>query len=165
VVCTIGNGQESSYETDPRSEIIRLLRKKKSDLEAQKKMYEQQMEILSSYAKTLRGEHIKPTDVSQFLVDFADQWSENLKTVSTIAEEIVGVDRKIEKETSKTAMRKGLATGEVTVLIGADEKGSVELKLTYSMLSFSPVLYPTRVYSSSCEQCLLGAHLRASRKY
>jgi hypothetical protein len=132
VVCTvennIGPGKDSS------SEVIRLLKKRKRELESQKGMLETQAEILVQYAKTLTGEHITPSDMSQFLDTFSDHSRKGLGALSAIAEEIVEVDRQILDEVVKSNIKKGSSTGKVSVVIGTDDPGTVELKLSYSEL-------------------------------
>jgi hypothetical protein len=131
VVCTIGD-QSESHEKDSPTETIRLLKKKKQELSSQKTMLETLVEIHVAYGRTLTGEHIKPSDMSDFLDNFAEHGRNNLATLSSLSEEIVMVDRLIVQETAKLLLKRGRSTGEVSVVIGTDEDGSVELKLTYS---------------------------------
>ena len=134
VVCTIDN--KTIPGKDSPSEVIRLLKKEKLELESQKGMLETQAEILVQYAKTLTGEHITPSDMSQFLDTFSERSRKTLRELSEVTEEIVDVDRRISEEIAMSNIKKGLSTGKVSVVIGTDEPGSVELKLTYSEFPF-----------------------------
>ena len=58
-------------------------------------MLETQAEILVQYAKTLTGEHITPSDKSQFLDTFSERSRKVLGELSEVTEEIAVVDRRI----------------------------------------------------------------------
>jgi len=119
-------------------------------------MLETQAEILVTYAKTLNGEHITPSDMSQFLNSFAEHGRKNLSALSSVSEEIVEIDHQIYLENAQLTAKKGSSSGNVSVVIGTDEDGTVELKLTYSvwfsfschlnkLISFTLQLWPTRL--------------------
>jgi hypothetical protein len=72
--------------------------------------------------------------MSHFLDTFSDHSRKGLGALSAVAEEIVEVDRQIFEEVAKSNIKKGSSTGKVSVVIGTDDPGSVELKLTYSEL-------------------------------
>lgn len=132
MVCTIQKKQAIDISVDHPSEVIRLLETKKNGLQSQKRVMEHQADLLVSYAKTLTGEHVSPTAMSDFLKSFVTKGSENLEAVAQIDEKIVEINRQIAKETAKAALKTGEANGQVTVVIVAASEASVELKLTYS---------------------------------
>lgn len=133
IVCTVGSKATTYHDKDSTSEVIRLLNVKKQALESEKRVREHEADFLVSYAKTLHGEHITPSQMAQFLESFVDQGRKNTEAVTAIGEKILEIDRQIEQEKTKTVSRKGEANGEVTVVIGAEESTNVELKLTYSL--------------------------------
>ena len=73
VVCTIGTNKASSYEPSSSSEVIRTLLVNKSALESEKAVREAESQLLLKYAQTLSGEHVTPTQMSQFLGSYVDQ--------------------------------------------------------------------------------------------
>lgn len=81
VVCTIGVNKEASYARDSSSEVIRLLKVQKQALESEKRVREQEADLLVNYAKTLSGEHVAPSNMSSFLESFVEQGRKNLKAV------------------------------------------------------------------------------------
>lgn len=58
----------------------------------------------------------------------------NLEAVMALDEELVVLDRQIQKEADKIDERKGKTNGIVFVTVSAKEGGPVEFKLTYSAL-------------------------------
>jgi len=113
-------------------EVLRRLNIKKSDLEAEKKVFEEELNLRSRYAKTLSAEHINPIEAKNYFNGFSDAMCSTLDDISKLNRKIVKVDRQIIRQTAKTQLKKGWTMGEVVVVVGADEKDNVELKLTYS---------------------------------
>jgi hypothetical protein len=62
---------------------------------------EHEDELLVMYAKTLNGEHVSPTAMSDFLKTFVDKGVETLETIAEIDKDIVEVNRLIEKQSAK----------------------------------------------------------------
>ncbi|KAG6855766.1 hypothetical protein H0H87_011135 [Tephrocybe sp. NHM501043] len=137
VVCTIGVSKDTSYASDSPSEIIRLLQVKKNALESEKRVREHEADLLVNYAKTLSGEHVPPSQMSSFLESFVEQGRKNLNEITEVQEKIIAVDRQIERENEKSVSKKGNTQGEVTVILGTDNAGVVELKLTYIVSNVS----------------------------
>lgn len=81
VVCTVGTNNAASYAVESSSEVIRILKVKKSLLETEKRVLDHEAELLVSYGKTLTGEHVNTTQMSQFLEMFVTQGQKNLKAV------------------------------------------------------------------------------------
>ncbi|KAG6872729.1 hypothetical protein C0995_007132 [Termitomyces sp. Mi166 len=131
VLCTIGVGKDMSYAPDSSSEIIRLLQVKKYALESEKRVREHEADLLVSYAKTLSGEHVPPTQMITFLESFVEHGRQNLNNITELNEKIIALDRQIERETEKSVSKKGNAQGEVTIIQSADNSRTVDLKLTY----------------------------------
>ncbi|KAG6812258.1 hypothetical protein H0H92_003714 [Tricholoma furcatifolium] len=140
VVCTIGASKDASYAPDSPSEIIRLLQVKKQAFESEKRVREHEAELLVSYAKTLSGEHVPPSQMSAFLEGFVEQGRKNLTEISDISEKIIALERQIERETEKSVAKKGNTKGEVAIVLGTDIGTTVDLKLTYivSNVSWKP---------------------------
>ncbi|KAG6864236.1 hypothetical protein C0991_011155 [Blastosporella zonata] len=141
VVCTIGVSKDASYAADSPSEIIRLLQVKKHALENEKRLRNHEADLLLSYAKTLSGEHVAPSQMSAFLESFVQQGHKNLNDITDVDEKTIAIDRQIESETEKRASKKGDARGEVDIILGADYACTVaDLKLTYivSDVSWAP---------------------------
>jgi hypothetical protein len=160
VVCTIRNNQ-FPYDQESHSEIIRVLKAKKSVVQAEKHVLEHQADLLVGYGKTLSGEHITPSAMAQFLDSFAEQGCENAAAVSLLDQKILEIDRQIEKEMEKKVLKKGETKRQVTVVIAVEENGPVELKLTYSLhiYFFSLFFHDLTNLTFSCQQCLLEADL------
>ncbi|CAK5280711.1 unnamed protein product [Mycena citricolor] len=129
VVCTaLAPG---SKPTAAEGEAVRLLLKEKQLLESQRSVHDHESDVLVNYAKTLKGEHVPPAEMVEFLQSFVQQGRKNLEAVAEIDEKLVAVERKIEAEREKSAARKGATEGQVVIVVGADSATSVELKLTY----------------------------------
>jgi hypothetical protein len=135
VVCTIEKKQDADLSSDTPSEVIRRLNVRKQKLESQKRVMEHEADFLVNYAKTLNGEHVDPTAMGDFLKTFVVKGRENLETVAEIDKNIVEVDRLIEKELAKAALKIGQANGQVTIVVVAAEESKAEIKLTYSKSS------------------------------
>ncbi|KAF7335447.1 hypothetical protein MVEN_02198000 [Mycena venus] len=137
VVCTTRDGFEncSSLLDGPgpwkSSEAMRRLKAQKLALEGEKRVRGHESDLLVSYAKTLHGEHVSPTQMGEFLQSFVEQGRKNLEAVAELDEKIVALDRQIEVEVQKETTKKGLTTGEVTIVVGTDSDTHVDLKLTY----------------------------------
>jgi hypothetical protein len=93
---------------------------------------EHEADLLVMYAKTLNGEHVNPAAMTNFLKTFVDKGRENLEVVAEIDKNIVEVNRMIEKESAKAALKMGQANGQVTMMIVAAEDSKADIKLTYS---------------------------------
>jgi hypothetical protein len=141
VVCTIGDNKAAQQDSDSPSERIRLLSVKRAALESEKHVRENESSLLCSYANSLKGEHINPSQMSEFLESFVDQGKRTLEAITEIGEKIVEIDREIEKETIRKKLKQGEAHGEVTTVIVAEENVHVELKLTYSMRLCLPLCH------------------------
>lgn len=142
VVCTVEKKQDADLSPDSSSEVIRLLKVKKQALQGQKSVRTHESELLVMYAKTLAGEHVSPTAMSEFLKTFVDKGIRNLEDIAEIDKNIVEVTRMVEKESAKTARRTGEANGQVTIVVVAAEDSKAKIKLTYS--NISPVLTISR---------------------
>ena len=127
VVCTTAN------DWDNASETVRALKAKKLVLEAEKHVLEYQADILIGYGKALSGEHVTPSTMAQFLESFVEQGCKNAADISALDERIIQIDRQVDKEMWRMALKKGEAKRQVTVVVAVEESGPVELKLTYSM--------------------------------
>ncbi|KAJ7239375.1 hypothetical protein B0H12DRAFT_1237581 [Mycena haematopus] len=127
VVCTTGDGA-GPFKS---SEAIRLLKARRLALEGEKRVRDHESDLLVTYAKTLKGEHVSPTSMGAFLESFVEQGRKNLEAVAELDEKIVAVDRQIEAELKKETTRKGEAAGEITIVLGTDSEAHVDIKLTY----------------------------------
>ncbi|KAF7375624.1 hypothetical protein MSAN_00451300 [Mycena sanguinolenta] len=127
VVCTTRD------EAGPNksSEAVRLLKAQKLALEGEKRVRDHESDFLVTYAKTLKGEHVSPTQMGAFLESFVEQGRKNLQAVAELDEKLVVVNRQIEAELKKEATKKGDTTGEVTIVLGTDSDTHVNFKLTY----------------------------------
>lgn len=95
-------------------------------------MLEHEADLLVTYAKSLTGEHVDPSTMSEFLKGFVSKGTENLDAVTKIDAKIVNVERDISKEAANAAKKTGEAHAQVTVVVVANQAQSVALKLTYS---------------------------------
>lgn len=109
------------------------MKAQKFSLEGEKRVRDHESDLLVTYARTLSGEHVSPTQMGVFLESFVQQGRKNLEAVAEIDEKIVALDRQIEVEQQKEATKKGASTGEVTIVVGTDSDTHLDLKLTYSM--------------------------------
>ncbi|KAF8903747.1 hypothetical protein CPB84DRAFT_1677822 [Gymnopilus junonius] len=131
VVCTLANDKASSYAPDSSSEVTRSLLVKKAALESQRVIREHEYQILLQYAKTLTGEHITPTQMTQFMESFIEQRCKAVDAATELNEQIVKITRDIEVAKEKAASKEGKALGQVDIVIFADTETTVALKLTY----------------------------------
>lgn len=136
VVCTIQKKQDADLSDDAPSEVIRYLELKKQALESQKRVLEQEAELLISYARTLNGEHVDPTTMGDFLRTYVSSRKESLDAIATIDAKILEITRNIEKEFAKAAMKTGHTDGQVTIVLVAAEDSTAKIKLTYSKINF-----------------------------
>ncbi|KAK7055911.1 hypothetical protein R3P38DRAFT_2849558 [Favolaschia claudopus] len=136
VVCKTHDTPESKFTTK-YSEAMRLLKAQKVALEGEKRVRDHESDLLVSYAKTLKGEHVSPTQMGEFLVSFVEQGRKNLEAVAELDEKIVVLDRKIEAEQRKEASKKGESSGEVSIVLGTDSAAHVDIKLTYIVTNAS----------------------------
>ncbi|KAF8155336.1 hypothetical protein K438DRAFT_1687435 [Mycena galopus ATCC 62051] len=127
VVCTTRDGAGPNKS----SEAIRLLKAQKLSLEGEKRVRDHESDLLVTYAKTLKGEHMPPTQMGEFLQSFVEQGRKNLQAIAELDEKIVVVDRQIEAELKKETTKKGAFGGEVTIVLGTDSEAHVDIKLTY----------------------------------
>lgn len=130
VVCTTGN--ISVEPKDSTAEKIRLLRVQKTSLESQKRVLQYEADTLVNYAKTLEAQHVSPGDMTSFLEAFVDKGRKNLVAVADIDEEVLSVEREIDRITSSASKTSGNSNTQVTIVLNADEAASADLKLTYS---------------------------------
>ncbi|KAF8872568.1 hypothetical protein BD779DRAFT_1452646 [Infundibulicybe gibba] len=131
VVCTVEAPLSEDYAPSTSAERLRTLKVKKDVLESEKRVREHEADLLVNYAKTLSGEHVTPMQMTQFLASFVEQGQKNVEAVRAIGEKIVEVDRLIAAEKSGVASKKGLAHGQVTIVIASETKANIDLKLTY----------------------------------
>jgi hypothetical protein len=132
VVCTIEKKHDADLFPDSLSEVIRLLNVQKLGFESQKRVLKHQANLLVMYAKTLTGEHVQPKAMSDFLETFVEKGTDNLKAIAEVDKQIVDLNRMIEKESAKAALKFAGANGQVTIVVVAAEDGKAELKMTYS---------------------------------
>ncbi|KAG6907376.1 hypothetical protein DXG01_009105 [Tephrocybe rancida] len=139
VACTIGVSRD--YVPDSASEIIRLLQVKKRGLESERRVREHEADLFVNYAKNLTGEHVTPSQMSTFLESLVEQSRKNSNEVTELDEKIIVVDRQIKRETERKVSKKGDTRGKVSIVLGADNACTVELKLTYivSNVSWTPM--------------------------
>ncbi|KAJ7035289.1 hypothetical protein C8F04DRAFT_1098768 [Mycena alexandri] len=131
VVCTTREGFTKSSET------VRLLRVQKAALEGEKRVRDHESDLLVTYAKTLKGEHVSPPQMGDFLQSFVEQGRKNLQAVAELDEKIVVLNRQIEVELQKETTKKGASNAQVTIVVGTDSDTHVDLKLTYLVLNAS----------------------------
>ncbi|KIM77452.1 hypothetical protein PILCRDRAFT_12084 [Piloderma croceum F 1598] len=124
---------------------------------------EHEADLLVTYAKTLNGEHVTPTAMIDFLKTFVDKGRENLKAVTEIDKNILEVNRMIERESAKVALKIGEANGQATIVVVASEDSKVEMKLTYIVSGVS--WHPTYELHASTENgkpsSVISLHYRA----
>ncbi|KAJ7062781.1 hypothetical protein C8F01DRAFT_1251594 [Mycena amicta] len=130
VVCTTRKNT-SLFKPAPPSETVRQLRAQKAALLGQKRVRDFESDFLVTYAKTLSGEHVTPAQMGEFLQSFVSSGQKNLESVAEIEEKIFALDHQIEEQFEKEALKRGDATGVVTVVVGTDAPLNVDLKLTY----------------------------------
>lgn len=59
-----------------------MLKANKLQLEGEKRVREQEADLLLNYAKTLNGEHVTPEKMSHFLESFVEHGRKNLESVT-----------------------------------------------------------------------------------
>jgi cell division septum initiation protein DivIVA len=97
-----------------------------------RRVRQHEADILITYGKSLKGDHITPEQANSFLESFIKNGRKNLKEVRELEEQIVELDRKIAKQREQQQERVGSTDGKVVVTISASTAGPVDLKLTYS---------------------------------
>ncbi|TFK16660.1 hypothetical protein FA15DRAFT_676612 [Coprinopsis marcescibilis] len=135
VVCrvetSLGPHGVAAHEFDDASEVIRLLHVKRDELAQRKEIRLQEKTLLLQYAESLKGEHVPPTQMIEFMKTYITQSQKNVEEVAKLDAEILGVDRDIGKEEEKVMTKKGQVNGRVDVVIVADGEVKVDLVLTY----------------------------------
>ncbi|TFK18768.1 hypothetical protein FA15DRAFT_728825 [Coprinopsis marcescibilis] len=121
----------AEHEFDDASEVIRLLHVKKDELAKRKEIRLNEKMILLQYAESLKGEHVPPTQMIEFMKIYITQSHRNVEEVAKLEEELLAVDRNIGKEEEKVMMKKGQANGRVDIVVAADGEVQVDLVLTY----------------------------------
>ncbi|TFK68241.1 hypothetical protein BDN72DRAFT_769601 [Pluteus cervinus] len=129
VVCTVEDTK--AHDPDALTEEIRKLTVKKASLEGEKEVRASEANFLVSYAKTLNGEHVKPSEMASFLSEFVEQGRKNVVAVAEIDEKILAVEREISTLKEELSLIKGSTRGQVKLVIVADEEITIDLKLTY----------------------------------
>ncbi|KAF7424576.1 hypothetical protein PC9H_009884 [Pleurotus ostreatus] len=134
VVCTIRTSRDAE---DTVLESIRLLQVKKVELEGQKNVRQAEADLLVSWAKGVTAEHVAYGDMPAFLQNFVSQGKDNLEAVTNISEEIITIDRQIQRLKDEKELRKGSTNAKVVVVIGAQGQQSVSFDLTYAVTNAS----------------------------
>ncbi|KAJ7650911.1 hypothetical protein FB45DRAFT_889070 [Roridomyces roridus] len=131
VVCTTRDKSKKP------SEAVRALKAKKAALHSERRVRDHESDLLVSYAKTMTAEHVPPKEISSILQSFVDHGRKNIDAVAELDEKLAALDLEIEAEQQKETFKKGLTTGEVTVVVGTDSAIHVDLKLTYIVTNAS----------------------------
>ncbi|TFK16659.1 hypothetical protein FA15DRAFT_698701 [Coprinopsis marcescibilis] len=134
VVCTVEQSQQygfAGHDLDDASELIRSLNVKKGEIEKRKAIRECEARLLLQYAESLKGEHVAPAQMIDFMQTFTIQNQKNLQEVSKLDGDLDALNREIAKQESKVKTKKGLAQGRVDVVVVADGEVQVDLVLTY----------------------------------
>lgn len=135
VVCTV----EQESEKQPfdyiaslnDAERMRALEVKRTAVMKRKILRENEGQLLIHYAQSLKGEHISPSEMLEFMGNFTTQSNKILDTVAKLDEELVAINRQIADEEKKSKMKKGNTRGRVDIVIAADTGAQVDLILTY----------------------------------
>ncbi|KAF4596662.1 hypothetical protein EYR40_007646 [Pleurotus pulmonarius] len=134
VVCTIKTQRDAENAV---LESIRLLQVKKVELEGQKKVRKAEADLLANWAGGVTAEHVGYGDMPVFLRNFVSQNKDNLEAVSNISEEIISIDRQIQRLEDEKELRKGSTNAKVVVVIGTQGEQTVSFDLTYAVTNAS----------------------------
>ena len=126
VVCTIVTPANPFQQ----NEAIRQLQIKRSGLQAEKLVIEEETDLLLGYGRSLSGEHVPIDKMSEFLRSFRREKLSSAVALQKLDEKIHEVDKAMIEESGKET--KGKANGKVTVILHAEDDSAVSLRLTYS---------------------------------
>ncbi|KAA1476569.1 hypothetical protein DENSPDRAFT_843554 [Dentipellis sp. KUC8613] len=130
VVCSVGHPSQD-LPSESTSEVIRALKAKKGSLLSQKAASTSASWILANYASTLKAEHTSPDQADAFYDTFMTRAKASIQKDVEFDEEILQLDRKINKLEREGSEKKGKTDGKVSVVLMASEPAEVELHLTY----------------------------------
>ncbi|KAG8776562.1 hypothetical protein FRC15_011884, partial [Serendipita sp. 397] len=115
------------------NEAVRELKKAKSTLKKEIRIYETQEYILKKYSGTLTGSCTDSSKLAEYLRMHAEKQSEINKIIRRLEEEIDEIDEKFKKESKVQSMDdegKKRST-RITIIIQAEEDEKAEICLTY----------------------------------
>ncbi|VDB88402.1 unnamed protein product [Peniophora sp. CBMAI 1063] len=131
VSCKIQKPDSWDVLPDSATERIRALKAKKATLAQEKYTAESVARLLREYGKTLSGQSVPPADADKFFDRYLERSSDLARTGARLDEEILQIQREIQKISADGSARKGHTHGRVTVVIMAKAQTEAVLKLTY----------------------------------
>ena len=131
VSCKIQKPEPWNASPDSALERIRALKAKKATLAQEKRNAELAARLLREYARTLSGPSVPPADADAFLDRYLARGSDLARASARLDDEILLVQRQIQKISSEESARKGRTDGRVLAVIMANSQTEAVLKLTY----------------------------------
>ncbi|KZV72708.1 hypothetical protein PENSPDRAFT_603927 [Peniophora sp. CONT] len=133
VSCKIQKPESWDVSPDSASERIRALRAKNATLSQEKRNAESAARLLREYGKSLGGQTqaVPPADADAFLDRYLARGADLARTCARLDEEMLQIQREIQKISAEGSAVKGKTDGRVTAVIMAKAQTEVVLKLTY----------------------------------
>ncbi|VDB88846.1 unnamed protein product [Peniophora sp. CBMAI 1063] len=131
VSCKIQKPDSWDVLPDSATERIRALKAKKATLVQEKYNAESVARLLREYGKTLSGQSVPPLDADAFFDRFLARGSDLARTGARLDEEMLQIQREIQKISAESSTTKGHTHGRVTAVIMAKAQTEAVLKLTY----------------------------------
>ncbi|VDB88403.1 unnamed protein product [Peniophora sp. CBMAI 1063] len=131
VSCKIQKPDSWDVLPDSATERRRTLEAKKATLAQEKYNAESVARLLREYGKTLNGQSVPPADADAFFDRYLARSSDLARTGARLDEEMLQIQREIQKISADGSARKGHTHGRVTAVIMAKAQTEAVLKLTY----------------------------------
>jgi hypothetical protein len=113
----------------PESDPVRAAQKELAALKTETDARRQQLELLSSYGKSLADKkHVTPEDATTFASQLVKKTIENQQAIKDLESKVEILSRWIERTQQE---KQGTAQSKASVTIVAEEDGPVELHVSY----------------------------------
>jgi hypothetical protein len=114
-----------------------VLQHYRHDLTSWDSVRTQEANMLVQYGMSLKGDDIAPEKAISFLSTFVESGQDNIEAARKIDEEIITIDREIQRLLDQTSEKKGDTDGDVAIVLHAKNASTVELRLTYRKPSYT----------------------------
>lgn len=153
-----------SYPDIPESDPIRAAQRELAALKTEIDARAQQLELLSSYGKSLSDKkNVTPDDATAFALQLVGRTIENKRAMKDLDGKVEVLSRWIERTQQE---KQGTAQSKASVTIVAEEDGPVELHVSYRESSLYSV-FSFRISNESITrrfECPMVPRLRSARR-
>jgi hypothetical protein len=146
----------------PESDPIRAAQKELAALKTETDARVHQLELLSSYGKSLADKKdVTPDDATAFASQLVKKTIENKQAIKNLEGKIEVLSRWIDRTKQE---KQGTAQSKASVTIVAEEDGPVELHVSYRERQINSVLFAMSdiELTNRCFQCPMVSRLRSA---